>query len=194
MFLVLVMWRVAKCGTPYSESVLCIKPIQMQTNPEQCATICCSAWRAVGVLCLTQGRGCWRKRALFIHSPHLQFLPALRLEPATFGHTTASGLHRHFLKIIHCTPRHFWFGWNGEYHLEANLTKMIERIQNNQIVSHAPQGQINLYIVSTVFKIHKTLNTPTPNWSEDLSNFIIFQSKHLNSFKWISSFRSIMSS
>ncbi len=49
--------------------------------------LCCGARGAVGVWCLAQGhlsRGIEVERALYIHSPHLQFLLDLRLELATF--------------------------------------------------------------------------------------------------------------
>ncbi len=50
--------------------------------------LCCSTRGAVAVWCLAQGhlsRGIEVERALYIHSPHLQSLPDLRLELTTFG-------------------------------------------------------------------------------------------------------------
>ncbi len=49
----------------------------------------------LGVRCLAQGhlsRGI-EERALYIHSPHLQFLPNLRLEPMTFGLQVRLSIH-----------------------------------------------------------------------------------------------------
>ncbi len=95
-----VTWHSAKYGNPYSEFVLCIDPIQsahthrehthtVNTHPEQWAAIYVAAPReAVGVQCLAQGhlsRGIEGGESADIYSPHLQFLPDLRLEPTTFG-------------------------------------------------------------------------------------------------------------
>ncbi len=49
---------------------------------------CPSAQGAIGVRCLAQGHfshGIEGGEVLFIHSPHLQSLPDIRVEPATFG-------------------------------------------------------------------------------------------------------------
>ncbi len=59
-------------------------------TPGAVGSQCCGARGAVGgtVPCsrVSPQSWYWRwRRALVIHSPHLQFLPDLRLEPATFG-------------------------------------------------------------------------------------------------------------
>ncbi len=60
----------------------------VNTHPEQWAAIYAAAPREqLEVRCLAQGHlshGIEVERALYIHSPHLQFLPDLRLEPVTF--------------------------------------------------------------------------------------------------------------
>ncbi len=51
---------------------------QSEHTPGAVGSKCCGARGAVGALLKEE-------RALIIHSPHLQFLPDLRLEPASFG-------------------------------------------------------------------------------------------------------------
>ncbi len=84
----------AKYGNPYSEFVICNYPIQ-------CAHTAVNTPRAVGSHFMLRLPGSSRgfgallkgtsvevlkvERALYIHCPHLQFLPDLRLKPTTFG-------------------------------------------------------------------------------------------------------------
>ncbi len=55
----------AKYGDPYSEFVLCIYPSKVHTAVG--SHLCCGAQEQLGVRYLA--------RSLYIHSPHLQFLP-----------------------------------------------------------------------------------------------------------------------
>ncbi len=106
----LVTWRdVANYGNPYSELVLCIYPIQVHTHssehthtvnthPEQWAAIFLlrrpgSSWGFGALLKGTSVVVLKVERALYIHSPHLQFLSDLRLEPVTFGLRVRLSIH-----------------------------------------------------------------------------------------------------
>jgi len=81
-----VKWHTVKYGEPYSEFVLCNYPkcthTAVNTHPEQWVYIYAAAPRgsAVGgsVPCSRSPQSWYWgwKRALYIHSPHLQFLPA----------------------------------------------------------------------------------------------------------------------
>ncbi len=92
-------WHTAKYGDPYSEFMLCIYPskcthtaVNTHTHREHTpgavfSHLCCGArGAAVGsVPCSRAPRRVLKvERALFIHSPHLQPLPDLRLELTTF--------------------------------------------------------------------------------------------------------------
>ncbi len=94
-------WHVAKYGDPYSEFVLCIYPIQSVHTQQWTHTpgavgshLCCGARGAVwGFGALLKGTSVVVlrvERALYIHSPHLQSLLDLRLEPATLGYDSDS--------------------------------------------------------------------------------------------------------
>ncbi len=88
-------------GNPYSEFVLCIYPIQSaHTHSSEHTHTPWTHTRSSGQPVLRRSGSSWGfgallkgtsvvvlnvERALDIHSPHLQFLPDLRLEPATFG-------------------------------------------------------------------------------------------------------------
>ncbi len=85
-----VTWHTAKYGDLYSEFVLCLLPIQSAHTQQWTHTHCEHTPRSVGshLFCVGAVGGSvtcsrvpqswyWRwKRALYIHFPHLQFLPA----------------------------------------------------------------------------------------------------------------------
>ncbi len=92
-------WHTAKYSDPYSESMLYIYPSKCTQTAVNAHThtvntpgavgshLCCGARGAVGcsVSCSRAPQSWyWRWRELYIHSPHRQFLPDLRLELATF--------------------------------------------------------------------------------------------------------------
>ncbi len=95
-----VTWHTAKYGNPYSELVLCIYPFKVHTHSSE-HTHTWTHTRSSGQPFMLRRQGSsWgfgallkgtsvvvlrMERALVIHSPHLQFLPDLRLEPTTFG-------------------------------------------------------------------------------------------------------------
>ncbi len=87
---VTVMWHVAKYGDLYSEFVLCIYPIQSahthtRSSGHPMLRRPGSSWGYGALLKGTSVAVLRVERALYIHTPHLQFLPDRRLEPTTFG-------------------------------------------------------------------------------------------------------------
>ncbi len=111
------MWHTAKYGDPYSEFVLCINPSKVHTHFSEVNThtthvntpgavrshLCCGDRGAVGGLvpcsrapCCGFGGG----RALYIHSPHLQFLPNRDSNSQPFDYEPDSLNNRPRLPIV----------------------------------------------------------------------------------------------
>ncbi len=82
----------SKCNNKHTHT----PPHTENTHPEQWACILyCGTRGAVGgsVPCSRAPQSWYWGRALYIHSPHLQFLPNLRLEPMTFGLQVRLSIH-----------------------------------------------------------------------------------------------------
>ncbi len=82
----LVTWHTAKCGKKHTHSKV-NKHTPWTHTGAVVAIYAAAPGEQLGVRCLAQGhlsRGIEVERALYIHSPHLQFLPDLRLELAIF--------------------------------------------------------------------------------------------------------------
>ncbi len=75
------------CGDPYSEFVLCIEPSKCINTEHPAGAVAAAPEEQLGVWCLAQGSHLnhGMKSESACHSlPHREFLPDLRIEPATF--------------------------------------------------------------------------------------------------------------
>ncbi len=104
-YLICVLCPPLHTGDPYSQFVLCIYPSKvhthssehthtMHTHPEQCAVKYAAApGEQLGVLFLLKSTSVVVlkvERVLYIHSPHLQFLPARDSTPQPFDYESDS--------------------------------------------------------------------------------------------------------
>ncbi len=131
-----VTWHIAKYGDPYSEFVLCIYPSNVHTHSSEHTRSSGqpfmlrrlgSSWGFGALLKGTSVVVLRVKRALDIHSPHLQSLPARDSNPQTLDYESDSLTIRPWLPtshvkivfnkytVIHVCP-HFYYKWLKSVH------------------------------------------------------------------------------
>ncbi len=129
-----VTWHTAKYGDPYSEFVLCIYPIQSAHTQQWTHTqssgqpfmLWCpgSSWGFGALLKGTSVVVLRVERALVIHSPHLQFLPARDSNSQPLGYESDSLTIRPRLIQIRSNIFSFLLNPVSLYALKCNVELM----------------------------------------------------------------------